>query len=48
MQLIVIGLIPNSLIYDIWYRIRGIKNPTGLLLVPLLNLSYNLISETLF
>jgi hypothetical protein len=30
MQLIVIGLIPNSLIYDIWYRIRGIKKPTGI------------------
>jgi len=30
MQLIVVGLIPNSLIYDIWYRIRGIKKPTGI------------------
>ena len=30
MQLIVVGLIPNSFIYEIWYRIRGIKKPNGL------------------
>ena len=30
MQLIVVGLIPNYLINEIWYRIRGIKKPTGL------------------
>ena len=30
MQLIVVGLIPNYLIYEIWYRIRGIKKPTGI------------------
>ena len=29
MQLIVVGLIPNYLIYEIWYRIRGIKKSTG-------------------
>ena len=30
MQMTVIALIPNNLIYDIWYRIRGIKKPNGL------------------
>lgn len=30
MQLIVVGLIPNYLINEIWYRIRGIKKPTGI------------------
>jgi len=30
MQIIVIGLIPNNLIYEIWYRIRGVKKPNGL------------------
>ncbi len=30
MQIIVIGLIPNHFIYEIWYRIRGIKKPTGI------------------
>lgn len=30
MQIIVITLIPNHLINDIWSRIRGIKKPTGL------------------
>lgn len=29
MQLIVIALIPNNLIYDIWYFIRGIKKSTN-------------------
>jgi glycosyltransferase involved in cell wall biosynthesis len=29
MQLIVVGLIPNYLINEIWYRIRGIKKSTG-------------------
>ena len=29
MQLIIVALIPNNLIYDIWYFIRGIKKPTG-------------------
>lgn len=30
MQIIIIGLIPNNLINEIWYHIRGIKKPTGL------------------
>ena len=30
MQIGVVTLIPNSLINEIWYRIRGIKKPNGL------------------
>ena len=30
MQIVVILLIPNYLINEIWYRIRGIKKPTGI------------------
>lgn len=30
MQMAVVALIPNYLINEIWYRIRGIKKPTGL------------------
>lgn len=29
-QIAIISFIPNHFIYDIWYRIRGIKKPTGL------------------
>ena len=30
MQIIAVNLIPNYLINEIWYRIRGIKKPTGI------------------
>jgi hypothetical protein len=30
MQIGIVFLIPNYLINEIWYRIRGIKKPSGL------------------